>query len=156
MEDLRCGSLATRSGEPCGRLKSECSHHQPRDRRPRSAPRRATAPDPVARRDLRGTGWWLMERLTAVDAVDEKRAAVAATVLRVLASLGPEPANAAEALAEVELRGRLMHGQPPSSPEQWERAARAFDPDALEEFRRWDLANVLLEGDRDDEADPLV
>ena len=37
-------------------------------------------------------------------------------VLRVLAGLGPEPRQEEDALAEVELRGLLMHGVPPRTP----------------------------------------
>jgi hypothetical protein len=52
--------------------------------------------------------------------------------------LGPEPIDEDEALAEVELRGRLMHGQPPRDPEEWALAARRFDETAIREFRRWE------------------
>lgn len=114
------------------------------------------APRAVQERDLRGTGWWLLEQLTRSGSVDEKHASVAASVLRVLAGLGPEHASEEEALAEVELRGRLMHGQPPRDPPQWERTTRTFGSDALEEIRGWEIEDLLLERDRGGEVDPLV
>ena len=78
--------------------------------------------------------------------------------MRILASLGPEPMAEAEALKQVELRGRIMHGQPPRNPQEWERAAAVFDDEALAEFHRWDdEIERLLAGsaslDYDDAAD---
>jgi len=114
------------------------------------------APLPIRDRDLRGTGWWLLEQITANGTVGERAASVGAALLRVLSALGPERASEEAALAEVELRGRLMHGQPPRTATEWERAARAFTGDAVEEFRRWEVVELLLERDGVGEDDPLI
>ena len=81
--------------------------------------------------------------------LDTRQASVAAALLRLLHALGPDPISDEEAWKEVELRGRIMHGMPPRSPEEWERVALLYDDEALEEFRRWDAAlqRALLEGD---------
>jgi hypothetical protein len=52
-------------------------------------------------------------------------------------NLGLEPYDEKEALREVELRGRLMHGQPPRDPEEWAFARERFDDNAMAEFERW-------------------
>lgn len=57
--------------------------------------------------------------------------------MRVLATLGPEPLAEEESLREIELRGLLMNGIPPRTPDEWELAAKVFDDEALSEFRRW-------------------
>jgi hypothetical protein len=113
-------------------------------------------PPPVRERDLRGTGWWLLEQITAKAELNERTAAVGASLLRVLSALGPEQASEEEALAEIELRGRIMHGQPPRAPAEWDRATRTFDRDAIAEFQRWELTDLLLERDGLREEDPLV
>lgn len=113
-------------------------------------------PEPVQERDLRGTGWWLMEQLAVHQPLEARAVSVAASLLRVLAGLGPELASEDEALLEVELRGRLMHGQHPRDGAEWARASKVFDDAALAEFQRWELESLLLEGDVLDELDPLV
>ena len=114
------------------------------------------APQPIRDSDLRGTGWWLLEQITPKVPGDVRAASVGATLLRVLSALGPERASEEAALAEVELRGRIMHGHAPRTAAEWERAERAFGSDAIEEFHRWDLEDCLLEGDGVGEDDPLV
>lgn len=115
-----------------------------------------SVPRPIRERDLRGTGWWLLERITGTGTVDQRAASAGATLLRVLAALGPERTSEEAALAEVELRGRIMHGQAPRTTAEWERAGRVFTNDAIGEFHRWDLGDCLLEGDGVGEDDPLV
>ena len=68
-----------------------------------------------------------------------QRATVIASIIRTLTALGQEPLAADEALREVELRGRVMHGLPPRDPAEWEHAALVFSDDALDEFRRWEV-----------------
>lgn len=104
-------------------------------------------------KDLRGLGWWLIERVLW-GRIETQQASVVASLMRTLAALGPEEASEEEALREVELRGRLMHGQPPRTEEEWARARAAFDEDALAEFRRW-ASLLLLEGDRGDGPEPF-
>lgn len=104
-------------------------------------------------KDLRSLGWWLIERVL-LGQFETQRASVAASLMRTLAALGPEEASEEEALREVELRGRLMHGLPPRTEEEWARAQEAFDEGSLAEFRRW--ANpLLLEGDRGNGPEPF-
>ena len=68
--------------------------------------------------------------------LEPPRASVLAAIVRVLAGLGPDPLSEHEALAEVELRGLLMHGIPPKNAEQWARAERVFAPETLDEIER--------------------
>ena len=54
-----------------------------------------------------------------------------------------------------------MNGEAPRDAEEWERAARVFDAEALAEFRRWEhrirpLEGGLLEGDGGDRGEPLL
>jgi hypothetical protein len=79
--------------------------------------------------------WWLLEQLVR-DGVKE-RAAPIASIIRVLAGLGPGDPAESDALAETELRGLLMHGQPPRTDDEWRRAAATFTPEAIAEFERW-------------------
>jgi hypothetical protein len=73
--------------------------------------------------------------------------------MRVLAALGPGGADTEEALREVQLRGRLMHGRPPKDAAEWALAERLFTDDALAEFRRWE--RLWSEADADDGVEPL-
>lgn len=160
-----CGA-PTKSGGKCSFEAARCPH--PWHRRMREAePRRqeqpagmGDLPAAVVARDLRETGWWVIERLTTAAEFESKEGAVVATVLRVLAGLGPSPLAEEEALAEVELRGRLAHGLPPASAAEWERVMQAFEPGAVDEFRRWEAEDerlaLLLEGDGDDRGEPEV
>jgi hypothetical protein len=51
--------------------------------------------------------------------------------------LGFEPLEEDEVLAEIELRGCLMHGLPPRNQEEWDLAREKFDDEAIAEFERW-------------------
>ena len=116
-------------------------------------------PAPVVGRDLRGTGWWVIEKMAAGAVFEAREGGVVAALLRVLMALGPAPESEEEVLAEVALRGRLAHGLPPQDAAAWERVIRLFEPDAVEEFRRWEAEDErlgLLEGDGDDGGYPLV
>jgi hypothetical protein len=107
--------------------------------------------------DARGLSWWVIGE-TLGGRLEAPRASVAAALLRLLHVLGPDPVSDEEAWQEVELRGRIMHGQPPRNPREWERVALLYDDEALEEFRRWEaeLRGPLLEGDGRDADDPEV
>jgi hypothetical protein len=88
-------------------------------------------------RSARRLAWWVASEM-ARGALETQRGTVLSNVLRLLHSMGPEPMDEEDALAEVEMRGRLMHGQPPRDPEEWARAERTFEPEAIGEFRRWE------------------
>ena len=108
---------------------------------------------PSRDRDIRAIGWWLLDGLMSGE-VEPRTASVVASVLRVMASLGPEPMDEREALAEVELRGLLMHGIPPATEEQWARARRTFGTEFLETLeRRFNAIGAAPERRLPDEAD---
>lgn len=175
-----CGA-PTVAGGRCRWPRGQCRFHRaaeaprerpgPASRGVRAAPvsRRRNArdgegegglPRAVRERDVRGLAWWLMELLISREDPASNAQALTA-VLRVLAGLGPEPRQEEDALAEVELRGLLMHGVPPRTPGEWARAAELFSPEALREIARWEglLAaeadGVLLEGDGADRLQPF-
>ena len=114
------------NGRYCRNEASRCSKHV------RAV---AVVPRPSTEHDLRAVGWWVLDGLVSGE-VDPRRAGVIATWMRVMASMGPEPMDQEEALAEVELRGLIMHGIPPRNEEEWERARRIFSPESLAEFSR--------------------
>lgn len=161
MAGERCGAK-TQKGTPCGWAAAECPHHR-RDGRPSRRPERGADHVPaappakaefpwLAAHDLRGLGWWLIEQVLLQE-LETGRASVVANLVRTLAALGPAPEEESAALREVELRGRLMHGLPPRTPEEWARAEAVFDDAALAEFRRWE--RLLLEADDGDGLEPL-
>ncbi len=98
------------------------------------------SPKAVGDRDLRGLGWWTIEH-TILGDLAANRGTVISTIMRTLATMGPEPLAEEEILREVELRGILMNGIPPRTEEEWELAAKIFDDEALAEFRRWQALN---------------
>lgn len=107
-------------------------------------------PAAIQARDPLALQWWVIERI--IDgALQPPQAAAISGVVRTLANLPPGAGDQATTLASIALRGRLMHGIPPRSPEQWALAATMFDDEALVEFRRWEL----LEHDRGDVREPL-
>ncbi|MGH2632027.1 MAG: hypothetical protein ACRDG3_01335 [Tepidiformaceae bacterium] len=155
MNDGTCGA-PTQKGTPCKLLRDECDYHRrwrERTRRqqpatpaprstasaqPNSGPVAASTPPPgLGERNLRDLGWWVVGRMTETE-LTAPNASVVVAVMRILASLGPEPLAEEDALKQVELRGLIMHGQPPRSAEEWQLAADIFEDDALEEFHRWD------------------
>jgi hypothetical protein len=87
-------------------------------------------------RSLHGVAWWVLEHL-AQGAIPERRATALASVLRVLLAIGPDVTSEEDRLAEVALRGVLMHGTPPRDEDEWALAEERFTSDAIEEFRRW-------------------
>jgi hypothetical protein len=123
---------------------------RPAAHRDRAAPR--AIPAELVERDLRGLAWWVVGGVLSRD-LAANEATVIASLLRVLAALGPAEASTAAALREVELRGRIMHGQPPRDAVEWELASSLFSDEALDEFRRWE---ALLEADPGDCVDPLL
>jgi len=174
-----CGA-PTVAGGRCRWPRGQCRFHRPAEapseragpppRVPRGTPvsRRRDRrdgegglPRAVRERDVRGLAWWLMELLVSREDPAANAQALTA-VLRVLAGLGPEPRQEEDALAEVELRGLLMHGVPPRTPGEWARAAELFSPEALREIARWEglLAageggGALLEGEGRDGFQPF-
>jgi hypothetical protein len=93
-------------------------------------------PSAVDERDLHGLGWWVIKNAITGE-LTTPQGTVVANVMRVIAGLGPEPLAEEEALRNVELSGRIMHGVPPRNEAEWERARRMFDDDAIAEFERW-------------------
>jgi hypothetical protein len=106
----------------------------------------------VERRDVRSLGWWLVEHTIGREEMSPREIAVLGTLLRTLGGLGPDDLDEEQALADAVLRGVVMHGVPPRSDEEWERARALFDDEALVEFRRW---RALREVDADDVDEPL-
>jgi hypothetical protein len=97
--------------------------------------------------------WWLLDRLLTDDTAQAReRIAVAATLLRVLAMLGPAPARAGEAARETELRALLLHGRLPRDEDEWALARSLFDDDALAVLT---MLAGLVEGDGGDGGQPL-
>ena len=135
---------------------------QQQPKNPAAPPAPAPAATPIAPepeefpwlggRDLRALGWWLIEHVLRKK-VEAHEGSVVANLVRTLAALGPEDADTEDALREVELRGVLMHGMPPRTEDEWARAARSFDDDALAEFHRWE--KLLLEADHRDRPEPF-
>lgn len=102
-------------------------------------------------RDLHGLAW-LVARGVLEGSVDVRAAGVVASLLRVLAALGPPEMDEQEALRETVLRGLIMQGIPPRTPEEWALAEAIFDDQALREIRRWP---PLLEADGHDNLHPF-
>ena len=113
-------------------------------------PRGRVLPDSYANRDPRRFAWWTIGAVLE-EGLDARAGGVVANLLRIIQALGPEPQSEAERLKEAQLRGRIMHGLPPQSPEEWAYAATVFNDEALAEFRRWE---ELLEGDAGDVDEP--
>lgn len=164
MNRIKCGA-PTKAGSPCNFGRVECPHHGP-NARPRSATDGKPEPGvpPPEGRDISAITWWAIDGV-ALGWLETARASVLASLLRVATGLPPE--DEADALKEVELRGRLMHGQPPRDDAEWGLAESLFTEEALREFRRWETllerdafhgGEELLPGDgaRDHGDDPLV
>lgn len=128
------GNVAAKEPEPVRELPAAFHEHDPRE-----------------------LSWWVIGEVIG-GTLEASRASVAAALLRLLHMLGPGAISDEEAWREVELRGRIMHGQPPRSPEEWARVALLYDDEALEEFKRWEaeLRAPLLEDDGRDVDDPDV
>ncbi len=139
MDESRCGH-PTRAGGACRWPRNECPHH-----RNRKAVPAQTAPEPADRetepvqrpreRDLRELGWWLVDQVLA-GRVGREQATGVASVMRVLAGLGPDAGDTDAALAEVELRGRIAYGLPPRDTDEWALARERFTEEALQELAR--------------------
>lgn len=153
---MQCASPATRSGRPCGYQIERCpylahaassadpSRHgiQAGSQGPRpaggSAPTTPVAtPAAVTSRNLRDFAWWAAGALLSGE-LQGRDAAAVCSLIRTLHALGPEPADEEDVLAEIELRGVVMNGFPPRNEEEWALAERVFNPEAIEEFHRWE------------------
>ncbi|MCA9823133.1 MAG: hypothetical protein R3B97_05445 [Dehalococcoidia bacterium] len=158
----------TASGQPCRWKKDQCpvpAHARWRERqrgqhpaapRPEMAPIPVpgdqSLPLPVQARDIPGVAWWAVEQL-ATGGMEGREGGVYSTLLRVLLACNPEDGADADVLAEIELRGRLMHGLPPSTPGQWNLLETRFSVEAVTEVRRW---AALFEADALDVVDPSL
>jgi hypothetical protein len=90
----------------------------------------APVPPALAARDLHEAAWWLLEA-TLSGRLNPREASVAASLLRVIAGLGPPPANSAETDREVAVRALLMHGLLPRDANEWELARALFGDELL-------------------------
>lgn len=148
-----CGAL-TLKGEPCKIARMSCTVHRRAQREGTAAHVRAQAPagwgqrrtseggrgaqalaipGAVDEHNLREFAWWLVGRLLTGE-LDAQRAGVLATLMRVVAALGPEPVSRERAFAEAALRGRMMHGLPPRNADEWAIAESLFSQEVLDEF----------------------
>lgn len=158
----RCGA-PTQEGSPCRWPIEQCpvaSHarvratgQKPQHAAPAKDGERRRPPvilEGIARRDIAGTGWSVAAAL-ADGSIDQRDAAVFASILRVLLAAGSGGIADDDALREIELRGLLMHGLPPRDEDEWELLKRTFSPEAVREVVRW---QPLLEGDAFDAVEP--
>ena len=137
-----CGA-PTKEGRPCRWSRKPCPAHGERQgqrQRQPSRPDESGRPPlrvPVAVRDEdpRALGWWIVARLIEGE-LEPQRATALTSLVRAIATLGPSPVSEREALAEIELRGLLMHGLPPRTADEWERAERILSAEALAEIVR--------------------
>lgn len=108
-------------------------------------------PQALAEHDIRALAWWLFERVAGPEKFDPD-ARVLVTILRLLETLGPDPLEMDVILAETVLRGKLSHGIPPASEDEWTLARERFSGEAVAEFRRWP---PLGKGNSDHAAEPF-
>ncbi len=95
--------------------------------------------DAITRRDIGEVCWLIVERALTEGGTDGKGASVAVSALRILVGLPPAGKTAEAARKEAFLRGKVMHGIAPQSPEEWALAEEIFEEKAIEEFQRWEL-----------------
>ncbi len=132
------------------RASGSCPHHGSarKPAAPAAAPNEAIEsgvelPGAYADRDERGFAWWAVGAV-ATGQLSTSQGSTIASLIRIINAMGLPPASEEEALREAEFRGRIRHGSPPRTPEEWQRAAQFFDDEALERFRGWEAS---LEGD---------
>ena len=149
MAETHCGAPTSR-GSPCRFPIDRCPHETHAASRAGGASHPPPPPPPpteaVRERDLRTLVWWLIEE-TLAGRITPPEASVVNRMMHTLLELGPTPEADEQALQEVALRGLLMHGVPPRTPEEWKRASQIFDDAALAEFRRWDTRAADRPGD---------
>jgi len=148
----RC-EAPTAEGHPCRYAIEKCpheSHRTAREQRLPPVPEQPGSPDAILLRDERALAWWTLGELVA-ERLSTSQGSAIASLLRILHALGPTPLSEEQALVEAEFRGRIMHGMPPRSAEQWAMAERLYDAESVAEFRRWER---LLERDRGDVYQP--
>jgi len=167
--------LPAPSGRPCGYPADCCPFHPPVPR-PEPVIEAPELEEPAHRSllppeepDMRYVARDAVERV-----LDGRASPIqVARLLRTLAQLhamGPAPMAQHYALKQVELRGRIMHGQPPRNEQEWELARFIFDDDAIAEFERWDReitrlmagsrlrnpdADIVLDENAYDQFEPL-
>jgi hypothetical protein len=168
-----CGA-PTLKGDPCKIARVSCTIHRraghdrtPPLRRPQlpgtwggrageadrgHGVRALAIPAAVGEHNVREFAWWMIARLLSAE-LDAQRAGVLATLLRVIAALGPEPASRQKAFAEAALRGRMMHGMPPRNAAEWELAESIFSQEVLDEFAHY--AELLREANGRDVGKPF-
>jgi hypothetical protein len=156
MDPTKCNA-PTKRGTPC-RCDWPCEWHSA-DKRPllpekfdlsegRQAPEgdpqsaelpRAATPEfdaALEKRDLRSLFWLTLEGVLH-GSMNEKLAAIVATLGRAIWALGEEDTDREEAMAEAVVIGTLLHGFPPRDEKQWEIARRHFDERTLAGLEDW-------------------
>jgi hypothetical protein len=91
----------------------------------------------IAVRDLHGVAWAMLARAAAGE---EPNASMVTGLIRVLASLGPAPADEESVLKETALRGLLMSGLTPRDDDEWALAEAVFDEKTVADLRRRDAS----------------
>jgi hypothetical protein len=130
-------SLRTETGPACGYPPGACPIHT-RDSVPAPATSQEEQPDEKFNHEsLRPIAESVITRLNGgtlkpLDAIRWLRA------LHTFYQLPVPALDEQEAWKEVELRGLIMHGQPPRNPEEWARAELVFDDEALAMFHDWE------------------
>lgn len=121
----------THSGEPCRYPIDRCPRHA---LRPEIASKRVSKADA---RDPHAIGRFAVEHAATSSASPLQTARLVRAVTQ-LHAMGEAPMDHELALREIELRGRIMNGQPPGNDEQWALAEQLFNDEALNEFHRWE------------------
>lgn len=87
----------------------------------------------IERRDIHGVAWAVLGKAATDEAPN---GSLISALIRVLASLGPAPADEEMILKETALRGLIMAGLTPRTDAEWELAERVFDDDAIADLRQ--------------------
>lgn len=91
--------------------------------------------------DLHAVAWSLLSEAVVEET---KNASLISTLVRVLASLGPAPADDESVLRQIVLHGKAMWGIAPGTDNEWELAGQLFDDEALDMFRHWEATEKRL------------
>lgn len=93
--------------------------------------------------DIRGTLWWVVERVANRELAAPDAQAINAAV-RILATIGEEDVDDALAWRMISLKGRAMNGLPPRDAAEWDLARQYASPEAFSDMV---AAGRLLERD---------
>lgn len=156
MDPTKCNA-PTQKGTPCNYDRDKCPHtshranargHLPIPQQPRlegdefsdePSPNREPSPEfdaALETHDLRSLFWLTLEGVIHGH-MNEKLAAIVATLGRAIQALGEEDTDREETMAEAVVIGTLLHGFPPRDEKQWEIARRHFDEHTLAGLEDW-------------------